>query len=96
MRTPKARPYIEDLDTDLRDPEYAAQYLNAAAEEGKAELLLALRDIARARGVAEVAELAGRGRESLYKALSEDGNPGVDTLLAVLSALDLKLHFQPA
>lgn len=95
-QTGKAVSYTEGLDGRLRDPEYAAEYLTAAAEEGQAELLLALRDIARATGVAEIAERAGRGRESLYKALSENGNPGLDTLLSVLGALGLKFHFEPA
>ncbi len=83
------------MDERLRDPEYAAEYLSAAVEEGKDELLLALRDVARARGVADVAKIAHRGRESLYKTLSEQGNPGLDTLLSVLNALHLKLHFEP-
>ena len=88
--------YRHHLDERLRDPEYAAEFLTAAAEEGQAELLLALRDIARAAGVAEVAGRARRGRESLYKTLSESGNPSLDTLLSVIGALGLKLHFEPS
>jgi probable addiction module antidote protein len=79
----------------VRDPGYAADYLSAAADEGQSELLLALRDVARAQGVSKVARQARRGRESLYKALSEGGNPGLETLLAVLGALKVKLHFEP-
>lgn len=85
--------YADGLDERLRDPGYAADYLSAAADEGQAEFLLALRDVTRAQGVGKVAKQAKRGRESLYKALSEDGNPGLETLLAVLGALKLKLHF---
>src|SRR5689334_20797872 len=89
----RAQPYRDGLEQRLRDPEYAAEYLTAAADEGQAELLLALRDVARAQGVGKVARKAKRGRESLYKTLSEDGNPALATLLSVLGALNLKLHF---
>jgi probable addiction module antidote protein len=92
--TKQARPYVDGLEARLQDPAYAAEYLSAAADEGKAELLMALRDVARARGVALVARDANRGRESLYKALSEDGNPELDTFLSVLAALRVKLHFE--
>ena len=92
----RVKSYTEDLDERLQDPEYAAEYLSAAAEEGKRELLIALRDVSRAKGLATVAKVASRGRESLYKALSKDGNPGLDTLLSVLRALHVKLHFEPA
>jgi probable addiction module antidote protein len=89
----RSTPYRRGLDERLRDPEYAAEYLTAAAEEGKEELLLALRDVARAHGMSRLARRAQRGRESLYKALSEGGNPGLDTLLSILEAVDLKLQF---
>ena len=74
----------------------AAQYLSAAASEGREEFLLALRDVARARGIAKVAKRAKRGRESLYKALSAGGNPELGTVLAVLDALEIKLTFEAA
>jgi len=90
------RSYEQGLDERLRDSQYAADYLSAAADEGKAELLLALRDVARARGVGRIAKQAKRGRESLYKALSKGGNPGLETLLSVLSAMELKMHFDAA
>jgi probable addiction module antidote protein len=92
----RSKPYKEGLDERLGNTEYAAEYLNLAAEEGKADLLMALRDVARAQGIADVARKADRGRESLYKALSEDGNPGLDTLLSVLGALGMRLHFEAA
>jgi probable addiction module antidote protein len=92
----RTQPYRDGLDGRLRDPAYAAEYLTAAADEGQAEFLLALRDVARAQGVGRVAKQAKRGRESLYKTLSEDGNPGLATLLSVLNALKLKLHFDAA
>ncbi len=92
----KVKAYTEGLDARLGDPEFAAEYLTAAFAEGKSELLLALRDIARARGVAQVAKRAARGRESLYKALSKNGNPRLDTFLSVLDSVNVKLHFDPA
>ncbi|MBI5549689.1 MAG: putative addiction module antidote protein [Deltaproteobacteria bacterium] len=92
----RTQSYAEGLDERLQDPTYAAEYLSAAAEEGRSELLLALRDVARARGVGRIARGAHRGRESLYKSLSEKGNPGLDTLLSVLHAAGLALRFKPA
>jgi probable addiction module antidote protein len=88
--------YTQGLSARLRDNEYAAEYLSAAAESGQEELLLALRDIARARGMSRIAKMSHKGRESLYKALSKDGNPGLETLLSILRATHIKLHFQAA
>ena len=72
-------------------------YLEAALEEGDSALIAAaLGDIARAKGMTEVAREAGLGRESLYKALSPDGNPEFATIMKVVSALGLQLHAAPA
>jgi probable addiction module antidote protein len=79
---------------ELRDdPEFAAAYLRAAVEDSDEPkvLLLALRQIAKARGVAKVAKAAGVERESLYRALSKKGNPRLSTLVAVTKAIGLKL-----
>jgi probable addiction module antidote protein len=92
----RATSYAEGLDARLKSPDYAAEYLSAAAEEGRAELLLALRDVARARGIGKIAKRAHRGRESLYKALSRKGNPGLDTLMKVLQAAGIELRFKAA
>lgn len=78
------------------DPEMADLYLAAALEEanlpgGQFALLAALRHIAEAQGMANVAEKAGMPRESLYRALSPRGNPTIKTLLAVLGAAGLQL-----
>ncbi len=89
----KSGSYAEGLRERLRDPAYAADYLTAAASEGRDELLLALRDVARAHGMTLVAKQAQRGRESLYKALSKGGNPGLETILSVLDAINVKLQF---
>jgi probable addiction module antidote protein len=77
----------------LKTEEDQLLYLEAAFEEGDAALIAAaLGDIARARGMTEVARRAGLGRESLYKALSTEGNPQLDTILKVMRALGLRLH----
>lgn len=78
------------------DPAFADEYLRAALEEaeepgGKEALLAALRHVAEAQGMAQVAERAGIQRESLYRALSPKGNPTLKTLLAVLGAAGLRL-----
>ena len=76
-----------------RDPEFAAEYLKAALEDEDepSVLLIALRHLAQAQGVAKVAKAAGIERESLYRALSERGNPRLSTLFAVTKAVGLRL-----
>ena len=70
-----------------------AAYLEAALEDGDASLFAAaLVDIARAKGMSQLAREAGLGRESLYKALSPSGNPEFATVLRVVRALGLQLH----
>jgi len=70
-----------------------AHYLEAAIEDGDPTLIsAALGDIARAKGMSRVARKAGLGRESLYKALSPNGNPEFATILKVVRALGLRLH----
>lgn len=73
-----------------------AANLEAALEEGEPSLIAAaLGDIARARGMAQLARETGLGRESLYKALSPNGNPEFSTIMKVVHALGLKLHASP-
>ena len=68
-------------------------YLEAAFEDGDpAVVAAALGDIARAKGMTKIAQRAGLGRESLYKALSQDGNPELATVLRVVRALGLRLQ----
>ena len=82
---------------NLRTDEDMAAYLEAALEEGDPNLVAAaLGDIARAKGMTQVAREAGLGRESLYKALSPAGNPEFATILKVVAALGLQLHATPA
>ena len=81
----------------LKTDEDMAAYLEAALEEGDPALIAAaLGDIARAKGMTQVARDTGLGRESLYKALSATGNPEFATVIKVVSALGLKLHAAPA
>ena len=73
-----------------------AAYLEAALEEDDPQLFAAaLGDIARAKGMTEIARKAGLGRESLYKTLAPDGNPEFATVLKAMRSLGLKLHAKP-
>ena len=93
MSRTKTVPY--DLAEQLRTSEEMAAYLDAWFEEAPddaAGIARALGDIARARGMTQVARDAGLSRESLYKALSEDGNPSFATILKVARALGVRLH----
>jgi probable addiction module antidote protein len=76
-----------------KDPGFAAEYLKAALEDSEEprDLLIALRHLALARGIAKVAKAAGIERESLYRALSVRGNPRLSTLVAVTKAIGLRL-----
>ena len=83
----------------LKSPEEMAAYLDACLEDdpGDGSLIrAALNDIARARGMTQVARDAGIGRESLYKALGEQGNPEFVTVMKVIQALGFKLHASAA
>ena len=89
----KTVPY--DVAEQLRTSEEMAAYLDAwltDAPEDAAGIARALGDIARAKGMSQVAKDAGLSRESLYKALSETGNPSFATVLKVARALGLRLH----
>lgn len=95
----KTRTTRYDVAEHLRTPEEMAAYLEACLEEAHGDAALiakALGDIARAKGMAQVARDAGLSRESLYKALSGDRSPGFDTVLKVVEALGLKLHAEAA
>lgn len=80
------------------DRKFAAEYLRAALEDDDPRVLLvALRRVAEARGgIAKVAKAAGVERESLYRALSSNGNPRLSTLAAVAKAMGLKLTVEAA
>ncbi|MCX5829687.1 MAG: putative addiction module antidote protein [Deltaproteobacteria bacterium] len=93
MKREKTTPW--DVAEHLRTPEEMAAYLEACLEEAEGDaafIAKALGDIARAKGMTQVARDAGLSRESLYKALSGDRSPGFDTILKVIGALGLQLH----
>jgi len=80
-----------------KDPEFAVEYLKAALEDDEPTvLLIALRHLAQAQGIAKVAKAAGIQREALYRALSPRGNPRLSTLVAVTKAIGLKLTVEAA
>ena len=81
-----------------KDPDFAAEYLKAALEEEDEPrvLLLALRHVAQAQGIAKVAKTAGVERESLYRSLWVHGNPRLSTLVAVTRAIGLRLTVEAA
>ena len=84
-----------DVAEHLRTSEEMAAYLEACLDDADSDaafIAKALGDIARAKGMAQVARDTGLSRESLYKSLSGERNPGFDTILKVISALGLKLH----
>ena len=88
-----------DVAEQLRTPQEMAAYLDAwlvDAPDDAAGIARALGDIARAKGMTQVARDAGLSRESLYKALSESGNPSFATVLKVARALGVRLHAEAA
>ena len=91
----KTRTTRYDVAEHLRTPEEMAAYLEACLEEANGDAAMvakALGDIARAKGMSQVARDAGLSRESLYKALSGERSPSFDTILKVVEVLGLKLH----
>ncbi len=91
----KTKTTLYDVSEHLRTPDEMAAYLEACIEEANGDaafIAKALGDIARARGMSQVARDAGLSRESLYKALSGERSPNFDTILKVVKALGLELH----
>ena len=95
----KARPKLIVFDAAryLNDDEAIAEYMTAMLEIDDADLLLlALSDVARAKGMTQVAKDAGLGRESLYKALAPGAKPRFETVMKVARALGVKFTARPA
>ena len=94
----KTESYDAFLQEQLRDPELAAEYLTAALEEDSPELfLIALRNVAEAHGgLGAIADATQLNRQTMYRTLSNEGNPTLSTLLAILHAVGLNLSFTPA
>lgn len=96
MNAPRNVSYQGYLTESLKDPEEAAAYVEAVLElDDPAALLVALRQVAKAHGMAEVARRADVGEKSLFRALSENGNPTISTLHKVLHAVGLRLTVTP-
>ncbi|MGB8337483.1 MAG: addiction module antidote protein [Burkholderiales bacterium] len=88
-----------DVAEQLRTPEEMAAYLDAwlaEAPDDAAGIARALGDIARSKGMSQIARDTGLSRESLYKALSENGNPSLATFLKVAKALGIQFHAEAA
>ncbi len=93
----KLRDIAETLESDLQDSEFVQVYLEEALSDGLPNFLLALRNVVQAnQGMTAVAQETALGRESLYKALSEDDNPHLATIEKVLNALGMRLSILPA
>lgn len=93
MKNKKIRTTKWDAANHLKTNKDIIEYLEAVLEEGDPALVAAaLGDVARARGMSKIARAAGLGRESLYKALSAEGNPEFATVLKVIHSLGLRLH----
>jgi probable addiction module antidote protein len=87
--------YETNLKKDLLDPVEAAEYLNAALEDGSQEVfLMALKDVADAKGISEIARKTTLNRENLYRILSTQGNPKLKSLNSVLQSIGLKLSIE--
>jgi probable addiction module antidote protein len=96
-RTPPRKLLPFDAARYLTDDAAIAEYMTAVLEADDPDLLLlALADVARAKGMAQVARDAGLGRESLYKALTPGAKPRFDTVLKVARALGIKFTAEPA
>ena len=98
MKTTAEKPKLIPFDAAsyLTDDVDIADYMSIVLESGDSDhLLLALGDVARARGMAQVAQDAGLGRESLYKALAPGAKPRFETVVRVMAALGVQMHAKP-
>ncbi|RPH92824.1 MAG: putative addiction module antidote protein [Calditrichaeota bacterium] len=85
------RKYKDDLLKELENPREAAEYLNAAIQEGNQEIfLMALRDVATAKGIKNLEKQSSLNRENMYRMLSNEGNPNLSSLSTILDNLGLK------
>lgn len=90
-----SKEYKKELLKRLKDPEYAAEYLNAAIEDGAREVfLLALRDVCESRGMSKTSQKTKLNREHLYRILSPKGNPQLETLNTIMGSFKLRFHVE--
>jgi probable addiction module antidote protein len=96
-RKPKTTYSTFNVSDHLDNERVISEYISLAAQDENPDLLLkALSDVAKARGMAQVAKDSGLGRESLYKALAPGAKPRYETIAAVMRALDLKMEVTSA
>lgn len=96
MNAPRDASFSDYLEATLTDPEEAAAFLDAVMEmNDPATLLVALRHVARAHGMAEITRRTEMGEKTLFKSLSETGNPTLATVSKVLHAVGLRLSVAP-
>jgi probable addiction module antidote protein len=96
MNAPRDASFDDYIVKTMKDPAEAAAYIEAAIElDDPAALLMALRHVAKAHGMAEVARRADLGDKTLFKALSANGNPTLATVHKVLAAVGLRLSVEP-
>ena len=87
--------YDINLKEALRDPVEAAEYINAALEDGSQEVfMMALKDVADAKGISKMAKESNLNRENLYRILSLKGNPKLTSLTSVLHSMGLKIAIE--
>lgn len=97
MNAPRDSSFDDYMAESMKDPAEAAAYIEAVMElDDPAALLVALRHVAKAHGMAEVARRADVGDKMLFRALSENGNPTLTTIHKVLHAVGLRLSVTPA
>ncbi len=93
---PVGSDFDEQLEGDLKDPEMAAHFINAAVEEHDSRYLkVALGKVVRIHGVTEISKMAKLNRESIYKMLGPDSNPGFENIIEILDACGLEITVQP-
>jgi probable addiction module antidote protein len=96
MSAPRDSSFDDHMTESMKDPTEAAAYIEAVLElDDPAALLVALRQVAKAHGMAEVARRADVGEKTLFRALSENGNPTLSTVHKVLHAVGLRLSVTP-
>ena len=96
MNAPRDSSFDDYMTESMKDPAEAAAYIEAVMElDDPAALLVALRHVAKAHGMAEVARRANMGEKTLFRSLSENGNPTITTVHKVLHAVGLRLSVTP-
>jgi probable addiction module antidote protein len=97
MKKTQIKDYHKFLLDQLKDIEFATEYLNAALEENdEAAFLTALKNVVEAQGMSKIARKANLNRENMYRMLSENGNPRFSNLMSLVNSLGLSISIRPA